>query len=394
MPLPHLPLAVALLPDIARRLATDSSGRLGSRISEAVTQATGAAEAQAAHAAVAADPGLAASLRMRLAEILLAHPAEGTVPSPANDTKPAPGHLELPPLQPLPWGPALISSLVILAFLVVMVLLVSFNHAFPPETAALVNITVGTLGAAFASVVNFWIGSSQSAHEKDRLAGVLQRAQTAQAGAQVQSALSTLRDMAGAPTGAASLASLPRTAAPPDSAEARFDRCLAIVLQQEGGFVNDPQDPGGATNMGITRDVLGAFRDRAVSVDEVRDLSRAEAREIYRARYWTPMRCADLPPGIDLCVFDFGVNAGPSRAVKLLQRAVGVTADGSVGPITLAAARALETERLIASFSEARLAYYRSLDGFSRFGRGWTSRTEAVRGAALRMTGTPSRAAA
>ncbi|PZP42424.1 MAG: hypothetical protein DI601_18425 [Azospirillum brasilense] len=393
MSFPHLPLAVALLPDIARRLATDSSGRLGSRISEAVAQATGATDAQAAHAAVAADPGLAAGLRMRLAEILLAHPPEGDS-APASDARPAPGHLELPPLQPLPWGPALISSLVILAFLVVMVLLVSFNHAFPPETAALVNITVGTLGAAFASVVNFWIGSSQSAHEKDRLAGVLQRAQTAQAGAQVQSALSTLRDMAAAPPGAVSLASLPRNISTPDSAEARFDRCLALVLQQEGGFVNDPQDPGGATNMGITRDVLSAFRDRAVSVDEVRDLSRAEAREIYRARYWTPMRCADLPPGIDLCVFDFGVNAGPSRAVKLLQRAVGVTADGSVGPITLAAAQALETERLIASFSEARLAYYRSLDGFSRFGRGWTNRTEAVRGAALRMADTLGRAAA
>ncbi|UPG72801.1 hypothetical protein MVG78_00940 [Roseomonas gilardii subsp. gilardii] len=394
MPLPHLPLAVALLPDIARRLATDASGLLGRRISEAVAQATGATDAQAAHATVAADPGLAASLRMRLAEILLAHPPESDGAAPGRSEKPAPGHLELPPLQPLPWGPALISSLVILAFLVVMVLLVSFNHAFPPETAALVNITVGTLGAAFASVVNFWIGSSQSAHEKDRLAGVLQRAQTAQAGAQVQSALSTLRDMAAAPPGTASLASLPRNAVSPDSAEARFDRCLAIVLQQEGGFVNDPQDPGGATNMGITREVLSAFRDRAVSVEEVRDLSRAEAREIYRARYWTPMRCADLPPGVDLGVFDFGVNAGPSRAVKMLQRAVGVTADGSVGPITLAAARTLESERLIASFSEARLAYYRSLDGFARFGRGWTSRTEAVRTAALRMAGTQSQAAA
>ncbi|ATR23221.1 hypothetical protein CTJ15_20385 [Roseomonas sp. FDAARGOS_362] len=190
------------------------------------------------------------------------------------------------------------------------------------------------------------------------------------------------------------VASLPRTASAPDSPEERFDRCLAVVLQQEGGFVNDPQDPGGATNMGITRDVLSAFRDRAVTVDEVRDLSRAEAREIYRARYWTPMRCAELPPGVDLGVFDFGVNAGPSRAVKLLQKAVGVMADGSIGPITLAAARALEAERLIASFSEARLAYYRSLDGFARFGRGWANRTEAVRMAALRMAGTPSRAAA
>ncbi|MBS5903670.1 putative membrane associated protein [Roseomonas mucosa] len=391
MPLPHLPLAVALLPDIARWLATDSSGLLGSRVSEAVTQATGAAGAQAAHAAVAADPALAAGLRMRLAEILLAHLPESGGGAPGDGAKPASAHLELPPLQPLPWGPALISSLVILAFLVVMVLLVSFNHTFPPETAALVNITVGTLGAAFASVVNFWIGSSQSAHEKDRLAGVLQRAQTVQAGEQVQSALSTLRDMAATPS---NVASLPRTASAPDSPEERFDRCLAVVLQQEGGFVNDPRDPGGATNMGITRDVLSAFRDRAVTVDEVRDLSRAEAREIYRARYWTPMRCAELPPGVDLGVFDFGVNAGPSRAVKLLQKAVGVMADGSVGPITLAAARALEAERLIASFSEARLAYYRSLDGFARFGRGWANRTEAVRMAALRMAGTPSRAAA
>jgi lysozyme family protein len=98
------------------------------------------------------------------------------------------------------------------------------------------------------------------------------------------------------------------------------------------------------------------------------------------------MRCGDLPRGVDLMLFDFGVNAGPRTSVKLMQRAVGVTADGSLGPQTLAAATATDAGKLIDALAEARLAYYRSLDNFDVFGAGWSKRTSEVAALAHSMT--------
>ena len=97
------------------------------------------------------------------------------------------------------------------------------------------------------------------------------------------------------------------------------------------------------------------------------------------------MRCEDLPRGVDLAVFDFGVNAGPATAVKALQRAIGTMPDGAVGPFTLRAAQAAEPQALVGAICQARLEFYRALPGFARFGRGWTSRVEDVRRQALLM---------
>jgi lysozyme family protein len=105
-------------------------------------------------------------------------------------------------------------------------------------------------------------------------------------------------------------------------------------------------------------------------------VTRREAADIYRQRYWRPMHCGELPAGVDLMVFDFGVNAGPGTSVKMLQRAVGVVDDGSVGPRTLAAVKA--AAGLIDALVEARLAHYRSLSNFATYGNGWTSRTRQV----------------
>ncbi|UFN47926.1 hypothetical protein LPC08_18180 [Roseomonas sp. OT10] len=388
MPFPLIALATTLLPELVRLVAGDRAGSLAGTVAGAVRELTGTDEPEAARAAIERDPALATQLRLRLAEIALEQ--ERLQRAAAEQERRA----ELETLQarmadlasargtmlemarghsPLAWGPALVSSLVVVAFFAVLTLLMVLDRSFAAETAALVNITIGTLGAAFASVVNFWIGSSQSSRDKDRMVQSMQAASTAQ----MQHAFGALRDMAG------TLPAPEEPEAPP--AEERFDRCLEVVLAKEGGFVDDPRDPGGATNMGITLATLRAFREAEVSAQDVRDLTRSEAREIYRARYWTPMRCADLPAGVDLTVFDFGVNAGPSRAVRLLQRAVGVTADGSVGPITLAAARALPPAGLVDSLAEARLAYYRGLDGYAAFGRGWTARVEAVRRAGREM---------
>jgi len=150
--------------------------------------------------------------------------------------------------------------------------------------------------------------------------------------------------------------------------DARFAACLAIVLRAEGGFVNNPRDPGRATNRGITIGTLADWRKRPVTIADVRALTAAEAGAIYRANYWKPCGCDALPPGVDLMTFDFGVNAGPGRAVRYLRTA----------------GRGTPAE-IIDRFAASRVTYYRSLPTFDAFGRGWLRRTEEIRLAAHAM---------
>lgn len=170
----------------------------------------------------------------------------------------------------------------------------------------------------------------------------------------------------------------------------RFHACIPIILRHEGGYVDHPSDPGGATNMGITHRTLASWRGEPVTKQDVQRLMELEAREIYRARYWNAVRADDLPPGVDLVVFDFAVNAGVSRSAKLLQRLVYATADGAVGPQTLAAVRRMDPVALINGFSEGRMQHYRSLRIWETFKNGWTRRTSEVRTAALQMALTPA----
>lgn len=125
-------------------------------------------------------------------------------------------------------------------------------------------------------------------------------------------------------------------------AESRFERCLAEVLAREGGYVDNPADPGGATNMGITHKTLARWRRVSPWWDlpksAVRALEREEAACIYRALYWDICRGDALPAGIDLATFDFAVNSGPERALRTLQAVLGVAVDAIVGPETLASA--------------------------------------------------------
>ena len=169
----------------------------------------------------------------------------------------------------------------------------------------------------------------------------------------------------------------------------RFDECLAFTLRAEGGYVDDPADPGGATNMGVTLATLREWSDDpSLGANQVQDMSLRTARAIYRARYWNPLRAGDLPVGVDLSVFDFGVNAGIWHSARLLQRALGFTGDevdGSVGPETLAAAAKVDTRLLVDDLAERQSAYYRGLADFPTFGRGWLTRTEERKRAALAM---------
>lgn len=174
--------------------------------------------------------------------------------------------------------------------------------------------------------------------------------------------------------------------APPAPAD-NFPACVAFTLAREGGFVNNPRDPGGATNFGITHATLQAWRGWPVTADDVRAMKRGEAMAIYRARYWQPAGCAGLPVGVDLMVFDCAVNSGVRTSAKLLQRIVGVPDDGSIGPRTQLAAHAVvDHAALVAKLAAARLAYCRGLATFSVFGRGWTERINAAEKAAVEMT--------
>ena len=169
----------------------------------------------------------------------------------------------------------------------------------------------------------------------------------------------------------------------------RFNICIAFTLRQEGGYVDDPADPGGATNMGITLATYREWSDDPHLGDlQVKDLTLKTARAIYRSLYWNRLRADALPPGVDLSVFDMGVNAGVGRSARLLQRALGFTGeevDGAIGPETLAAADRFDARTLVDNLAERQTAYYRSLASFRIFGTGWLRRTNARRSAALAM---------
>lgn len=170
-------------------------------------------------------------------------------------------------------------------------------------------------------------------------------------------------------------------------ADTRFELCLSEVLRHEGGYVDHPADPGGATNMGITRKTLARWRNVSPWWDlpksAVQGLTRSEAARIYQAGYWNLCRAGDLPAGIDLALFDYAVNSGPDRAVKGLQTVLGVVTDGLVGPLTIGAAARADARTVINALCDRRLGFLRALSTFAIFGRGWTSRVASIRAAAL-----------
>lgn len=145
-----------------------------------------------------------------------------------------------------------------------------------------------------------------------------------------------------------------------------IERALAILLRHEGGYVDHPSDPGGATNHGITERVA---RQHGYA-GHMRDLPLSVATDIYRKSYWAPIKADQLPTALRFHVFDAAVNSGVSQAVKWLQQCAGVTADGVIGPVTLAAAAKVSP----AKYSAVRLRFMTGLDGWLSFGKGWARR--------------------
>jgi lysozyme family protein len=165
-----------------------------------------------------------------------------------------------------------------------------------------------------------------------------------------------------------------------------FPAALAFTLSQEGGFSDDAGDPGGATMNGITLATYRWYNNNPdLQAGDLQAMPETERNEIYREMFWGMVHADDLPPGIDLFTFDFAVNSGPGTAAKALQAALGVTADGAIGPITLAACQAADASDVIGKLRQARLIWCEQLPGWATFGRGWAARIQACATAALAL---------
>ena len=165
--------------------------------------------------------------------------------------------------------------------------------------------------------------------------------------------------------------------------KSNYDKCLKTILHHEGGYVNHPKDPGGETNLGVTKRV---YQEHGGTKD-MKDLLVEDVAPIYKKGYWDRMKGDDLPGGLDLCVFDFGVNAGPGRAAKFLQSMIGTTVDGGIGPNTLAKVEEYIRENgeheSVEKYQSMRQKYYEQLSTFATFGKGWTRRVEETTKLAL-----------
>jgi lysozyme family protein len=170
--------------------------------------------------------------------------------------------------------------------------------------------------------------------------------------------------------------------------QSNFQTALAFTLKQEGGWADDPDDPGGATNQGITLATYTAWRSArgyaSTTVDDLKAMPDSERDQIYVTEYWTKIDGDELPSGIDLAMFDFAVNAYWATAARHLQACVGTLQDGVIGPITLAAVKSSVTHDLITRLTDSRVEYYTSLNK-SKFIEGWTKRADACEVAAMEL---------
>ena len=161
-----------------------------------------------------------------------------------------------------------------------------------------------------------------------------------------------------------------------------FDACLAHLLKHEGGFVNHPSDPGGATNLGVTQAVWEGWIDRSVSEKNMKALTPAKVAPLYREMYWDRIKADKLPSGVDYCVFDAAVNSGVSRAAKWLQTTVGAVADGAIGEQTLKQVLLTNPQMVIDKYSAIRLEFLKGRSTWPTFGKGWGRRVEEVKATA------------
>lgn len=169
-----------------------------------------------------------------------------------------------------------------------------------------------------------------------------------------------------------------------------FARSLELVLKSEGGWSDNPKDPGGATMKGVTLANFRRYVKADATKDDLRHITDAQVATVYRRFYWDAVAGAELPDGVDYATFDFAVNSGPSRAAKYLQGVLGILQDGRIGPATVKAAQGKKSDVVVNAICDARLSFLQRLPTWGDFGKGWTSRVSSVRSAALAMAAQPA----
>ena len=164
-----------------------------------------------------------------------------------------------------------------------------------------------------------------------------------------------------------------------------FERSLEMLLHHKGGFVNHPKDPGGATNLGVTKAVYEKWVGREVSIEDMKELTHEDVAPIYKKNYWDRLKGDDLPSGLDFAAFDWGVNSGTGRPAKVIQRYVTAAQDGAIGNQTLGLIAENNPADIIQYLYQQRQKFYERLKTFETFGRGWTRRNQETLKAALEM---------
>lgn len=145
-----------------------------------------------------------------------------------------------------------------------------------------------------------------------------------------------------------------------------FDSAFELLIGHEGGYVNNPADPGGETRFGISK--------RSYPGEDIKAMTLARAKTIYLRDFWAPAGCDGVPPAVRFDLFDMAVNSGVRAAIKCLQGAAGCPQDGVLGPKTLQAVGTLDGAKLVARFNGARLQFMTDLPAWASFGKGWARR--------------------
>jgi len=164
-----------------------------------------------------------------------------------------------------------------------------------------------------------------------------------------------------------------------------WNKSFDLVIVNEGGYVDNKLDPGGATNWGCTQAVWEGYIGHKVSIDDMKALTKEDVKPLYKKRYWDAIHGDAIPSGLDYCLFDCAINSGVNRSAKIIQEIVGVFADGAIGNNTVSAITQLNPVTAINEFCDKRQAFLESLKTFPVFGKGWSKRVSEVRIRSLEM---------
>jgi hypothetical protein len=365
---PLIGIAISLFPEIAKFLIGDKAGAIAGAVKKVVTEVTQTENPQEARQRLQTDPKAAAELQLKLAEIAadqeekrqqaqidlikLHYENEGKkrdaelqdLGKKIEDTKDARASLRTLAGEN-PWiaatAPALSYLLTVGFFIVMFIMLGGWEPH--KESTQMINIVIGALVASFATVVNFWLGSSQGSRLKEERQANQTTEMLDKSAKQNTEVLTTVKDMVAR-----------KPAAEARKPTTHFEQCVDIVMRQQD-IAHRAKVPVSTSQFGLTLEELRALRnDMSLTADDFNKLTREQARELYRSRYWNVLRCDELPVGVDLVVFDFGVDEGPPVSARALQQVVGAGADGSIGPVTITATKMMSPAEVVSKVSQRR----------------------------------------